>query len=294
MKQLSSLIADIIARLVLPPIKDGVIITTIFDFDLRINRDDGANYYYLGFYELGTLDIFNKCLKEGDIFIDIGASVGQMSLFASDLVGKSGKLFSFEQMKNRYSNLKKNLEINNRTNMEIFNMALGHKKENMKFYDVGYYNPFLPPIFYYFFPNKRRYGMVGFNKDLNHFYVKVDRLDNILEENKVNNVRLIKIDTEGFEPYVLLGAKKLLSQKDAPIICLEQGGSPVLDGEIIIDSFTLLREANQYRFFKLCQTKKFVSKLVEIDLDKYQKNADNYFCFLPHHLDQLPKEAFKV
>ena len=79
-------IANIFSRIALPPIKDGDIIPTIFDFHLSVSREDGDQYYYLGFYEIGTLNVMQHCLIEGDTFIDIGASVGQMSLFASFLM----------------------------------------------------------------------------------------------------------------------------------------------------------------------------------------------------------------
>jgi len=62
-------------------------------------------------------------------------------------------------------------------------------------------------------------------------YIKVDKLDNVLKEFKFTSVAIIKIDTEGNDYKVLLGAEKILRITDLVIFevmfkILEYGNTP--------------------------------------------------------------------
>ena len=50
-----------------------------------------------------------KTLKEGDIFIDIGANEGIFSILAGKLVGPEGKIYAIEPMPTNVSLLKRNI-----------------------------------------------------------------------------------------------------------------------------------------------------------------------------------------
>lgn len=50
-------------------------------FTLR--RDNG--------YEHEVADLFQSVLREGDVFIDVGANVGMLSLTAARIVGETGR-----------------------------------------------------------------------------------------------------------------------------------------------------------------------------------------------------------
>ena len=43
---------------------------------------------------------------------------------------------------------------------------------------------------------------------------KVKKLDTFLEENKISNVDLLKIDTQGAQTEILKGAEKILNSKN--------------------------------------------------------------------------------
>jgi 23S rRNA U2552 (ribose-2'-O)-methylase RlmE/FtsJ len=47
-------------------------------------------------YEPDLVDALKKILREGDVFLDIGANEGFFSIIASKLVGKTGKVISIE------------------------------------------------------------------------------------------------------------------------------------------------------------------------------------------------------
>ena len=56
-------------------------------------------------------------LKEGDNFIDIGAHVGQITLEAARIVGKYGKVVSFEPHPKTFAQFEHNVALNNFNNI---------------------------------------------------------------------------------------------------------------------------------------------------------------------------------
>src|SRR5579863_7387210 len=49
-----------------------------------------------GVYEPWTTEVLTKELKEGDVFVDVGANIGFFTLLASKLVGEKGRVYAFE------------------------------------------------------------------------------------------------------------------------------------------------------------------------------------------------------
>ncbi len=68
----------------------------------------------------------------GDIVVDIGANVGDFSIFASTL--GASKVFSYEPDKESYGDLVSNIKNNNITNIEPVNKAVSNRKGRVKFY----------------------------------------------------------------------------------------------------------------------------------------------------------------
>jgi FkbM family methyltransferase len=62
-------------------------------------------------------------LREGDIYVDIGANIGYFTLLASRCVGNSGKVISVEADPLTFAALTKNLELNGCRNVLARNIA---------------------------------------------------------------------------------------------------------------------------------------------------------------------------
>lgn len=262
---------QIIAHLLLPWMKkNSVIVPTIYGFDLCVSRQTGYQYYYYGYYEPGTMYVIQKSLRQGDVFVDVGASVGQMTFLASDLVGDGGLVLSFEPHNFRYAQLVDGITINNRSNIRTFNIGLGREKAMVRLYTDVYSPTMLPE-----------------KKGPNFQNVQVDTLDAILGQWQINDVRMVKIDVEGYECAVVQGAQKLLSSKNAPILSVEHG---IYDSDS--DVISCIQKYNAYQTFQLQGTMRRVSKLRHIENPQDLRPHDNVFCFLPHHLKELPEEMF--
>jgi FkbM family methyltransferase len=80
---------------------------------------------YLNFFvkEEGTLAWLRDSLREGDVFVDIGANVGLYSIFAAKL-GRNVKVFAFEPHKPNFMALMQNV-VENGLQGSVAPMALG-------------------------------------------------------------------------------------------------------------------------------------------------------------------------
>lgn len=258
------------SKILLPALNQQTTVPTIYDFDMVVNENGGKEIYYLGFYEVGTLDVIKKCLEPTDNFIDIGASIGLMSVFASKCIPQ-GIVLSFEPQKERFEILKKNAAINDCKNIQMFNNGLGKKEDQLKLYtDV-----FSPSI------------VDTENSAGKHELVDILILDKVVESKEIETIKFIKIDVEGFELDVLTGAKKLLSNSNPPIICVEYVKRLQSMNKNDISIVDFIKQVNNYRLFQLEKTSNTVSKLVEVEDERDLRDCDNIYCFTEKHIDNL-------
>ncbi len=155
-------------------------------------------------------DTLKKIFKQSNLsIIDIGANTGQSIDRFKKLFNKS-KIYSIEPSKYAFNKLKKN--YNNIKDVFLYNFAIGDKNQKKIFFD--YENNVLS----------------GFNKlnkqnrlknKLNKQIVSVSTLDNFCKKNKLKNIHILKIDTQGNEAKVLKGSSKSIRMGIFNIIELE-------------------------------------------------------------------------
>ena len=129
---------------------------------------------------------FCNFLREGDVVVDAGAHHGLYSLLSSRYVGERGRVFAFEPLPSNYRTLIKNIAMNGADNVEAFNLAVAHKRGRARF-------------------NKYNDGMMS---DYGRMEVDVVALTDVIE----THIDVLKVDVEGAEYEVLLGAQPLLSE----------------------------------------------------------------------------------
>jgi FkbM family methyltransferase len=188
---------------------------------------DRGEILYHAFWEKmfsEEIDKVKKYIKRGDTVIDVGGNMGFFVLILNELIGNQGKIFSFEPSKRLLERLKKTIKINNIQNVTIVNLALGETEENTTLH----YNP-------------KQTGLSSIVRDFEKGSVseriKITTLDSFSRAIS-NRISFIKIDTEGFEPLVLRGAKETI-KKDKPIIYIELGGDHL---ETSIEALKVLKE----------------------------------------------------
>ena len=165
------------------------------------------NIYFTGTYEEAELKYIKSSLKKGSVFIDIGANIGVHSLFASKIVGKNGKVISFEPFTKNYQSFLKNIALNNISNITDNNLAVSNTD--------GY-------IDIYYDKKEANLGMASsyITEYSDAEKVKAVALDSYFEAHPIDKIDFIKIDIEGGEYKALQGMKKIL-KKYSPKLLIE-------------------------------------------------------------------------
>jgi len=148
-------------------------------------------------------------IREGDTVIDIGSNLGLFTLILSDLIGANGKVYSFEPSTVLFDKLSKNLQLNNLNNVGAFKLGIGRKEDEIELY----FNP-------------QQGGLSSIVERVSENciseQIRIITLDKFTND-FTEKISFIKIDTEGYEPEVLIGGINLI-QKDKPVIYIELGG----------------------------------------------------------------------
>ena len=172
-------------------------------------------YFYgiLGRNEIFLTDFIINHLKNGDVFIDGGANIGYYTLLASRIVGDKGQVHSFEPTLNIYQILEDNSRKNK--NVHLYMAALLDKNGTVNFTDFGLkhslYNSIIElPVEH--IANQE-------SKSIKTISVESITLDDYCDQYNLKP-NFIKLDTEGAELNVVLGAKRIIT-KYKPIIAIE-------------------------------------------------------------------------
>ena len=134
---------------------------------------------------------FDVTVKESDVVIDAGAWIGDFSAYASV---KGANVFAFEPSKDAFEYLKQTKELNN--NIEILEKGLGDKSGSFYLSNIE--------------GNSVANQIV--NTTNNTEKIEVTTIDEFVKEYNLKRVDFIKADIEGFERYMLIGAKETLKR----------------------------------------------------------------------------------
>lgn len=163
------------------------------------------------------IPLFNPSRKY--LFLDIGAHIGSHSIIYSKLLTNS-KIMSFEPQSVIFNILNKNIHDNNINNCTIFNNAIGHK--NMDTTMSKYLYDGYDCEIEYGVNKILNYGGIGLgNSGENVKMVTIDSLG-------LDQCDYIKIDVEGAEILVLMGALNTITQFH-PIIFYEETDKTITD-----------------------------------------------------------------
>lgn len=148
----------------------------------------------------------NQIDCEGKTIIDVGGNNGNFAVDFAHLVGDTGVVYSFEPQRLIYYQLCSNVFMNGLDNVYCYNVAIGHEEGVVKIDRPNYFSK-----------EAVNFGAAAITKsEDNSDTVVMKRLDDYT----FKDVVFIKIDVQGFEPYVIEGAVETIN-KHRPYLFVE-------------------------------------------------------------------------
>lgn len=179
--------------------RDGVFLAN--ENDLYVGR---AMIKY-GEYSYFELDLLRQIVQPNDIFADIGANIGGLTVPLATSVGPQGRGLAFEMQPVVFQNLCANLSLNALTNVDAFHCGLGDEQTDVQIPMYRYDQPFN----YAGIPIQRQ--------EERGVSLAIKRFDDVFQYPRL---KLIKIDVEGMEAEVIRGARQSI-QKYRPVLYVE-------------------------------------------------------------------------
>ena len=173
--------------------------------------------FFEDYYHLKRIKTFlsRKVFLKEPIIFDVGSHEGKLVKLMKDLY-KNAIIYCFEPNKSMNSSLKKIGK-----NIKVYNYALGKKNEEKKILinKIDLTNTLSKINKNSFYLKIKNLILNKSIRDDNYKSVQVTSLKHFCRAKKIKNIDFLKIDVEGFEYNVLLGAKDII--KNVKFIMLE-------------------------------------------------------------------------
>lgn len=209
---------------------------------------------------------YNQLDLDGTTIIDIGAHIGRHAIPLAKKIGPAGLLYAFEPIPLIRNRLNENIYASGLNNVVVLPFALSTKREVADFT----YVPNLPEESG--LKERRIYNDIP--SEFQKIKVGVFQLDDLIPLG--SKVSFLKIDVEGGELDVFLGASNLL-ESSRPIVAFECGAASFLGYHEAPDRIFDIFDALGYQIFAITGerilTKEIFSKAT------YAQNFWDYIAF---------------
>jgi FkbM family methyltransferase len=165
--------------------------------------------FFRGYYERGLIDLLKDTLRPDDVFWDVGANIGAITLIAAR---RCRRVVAFEPDPRSLAVLIENLRLNGVTNVDVVPAALSNSTGLAVLHQAHENNTGMTSL------------VAARVKAMGEVQVQVRRADDVLKERSVESPDVMKVDVEGAEHLVLLGAHDLLRSGKVRALVFEDRG----------------------------------------------------------------------
>lgn len=162
-----------------------------------------------GEYEPIMAAILKKYLNKGNTFVDLGANEGYFSVLGAKRCGANGAVLAIEPQERLLAIIDENLRLNGIKSVRVANVAVTDHAGKAVIHLASDTNS----------------GSSGLHRVTKYKVkmqdVKACTLTQLLSEERIETVDLLKVDIEGFEYEALLGSKELFERKIIRVLALE-------------------------------------------------------------------------
>jgi FkbM family methyltransferase len=195
------------------------------------------------------------------VIFDIGANDGDYIEVIRRVIARDDiQVYSFEPQRSSFLSLQAN--FGNDEKIHLRQLAVGKEKGTVElfFSDDGDSTASLHPA--------------GCNANLRSEKVEMTTVDAICEESAIESIDFLKIDTEGHEVDVLLGARSMIEAGRVSVIQFEFGDTFLHTGYYFQDIFEML--APRYTIYRILRSGLFEVSRYTHDLEIYK--IANFLC----------------
>ena len=168
--------------------------------------------------EEAEMNFYKDTLHDGMIVFDVGANIGQFSMLFSELVGQEGEVHCFEASSQTFQLLEKNCNKNKVSNLYLNHLAVSDQ---------------LGKVQLFVYDDEHSSWNTLANRPLHDYGIQVEpidteevkaiTIDTYCQQHGIKAIDILKIDVEGAEYQVLLGAERMFREKSIKNCILEFG-----------------------------------------------------------------------
>ncbi len=211
---------------------------------------------------------FFQKVHKGEVVFDIGANVGRFTKLFCMLTGKGGKVIAFEPVAINFNKL---MQLNFK-NLVVYKLALSDKSGTSTLYYPPNDGAQASMV-------KQTFGNWRTSVTVGEEICEMDSLDGLMETKQLPTPHFIKIDAEGAELRILMGANKLLMNGSITVF-LELNTETLKSFGISIGQIWNLLHSYGYTTFTLVARKTSFRVETQLELERgvEQHFSPNLLC----------------
>ncbi len=196
-----SLVEKTLLHPLLPPAPRTFTARLQFGTSLQVQYREtiGLGMLLNGSFESPEIEALCSATRPGSTVIDVGANIGIYTVVLARAVGPSGQVLAFEPVPENVERLRRNLEVNDIANVEVFQVAIADRNETVALHLSD------DPAYHSTVAVSQGHGLGRSTT------VPGRSLNKIWRELGSPEVSVAKIDVEGAELDVLRGATEILA-----------------------------------------------------------------------------------
>mgnify|MGYP002152438992 CR=1 FL=1 len=190
-----------------------------------------------GTYEWPLQRFLTRSIASGDVVVDVGANIGAMSFTMAKACGPSGLVLAVEPFADVRKRLQKHVELNSPHRVRIIPTALSNFTGTASLHIAE--------------PDTRNSGQSSLEpvpSAKGAITVEVATLDDLVSEQGLRKIALVKCDIQGGEPRLLQGASNTL-QNHRPLITTEVSPTDLKAAGFSPSEFLNAVKSFDYRLF---------------------------------------------
>jgi FkbM family methyltransferase len=173
---------------------------------LRLGLRNATRAHLQGSCEIPVQRCFERYVRPGDVFLDVGGNIGFFTLMAARLVGPEGRVYAIEPVPENVRCIQVNARLNRLTNVTVLPLAAGRAEGTATLMLAAHSG-----------------GATLSGEDVppdltGQIDVPVSTIDHLIETGIMRPPAMVKIDVEGTESAVLEGMERTLTQHRPKIV----------------------------------------------------------------------------